>query len=249
MLLPARLRHILPAPLLPAEKVLFRRELYRQTSRFAIPTGLLLSVVWLGYIPLDNTLHPDTRIVIMRLLLSAMGVGLLVVRFFTRNEMILAYAVYAVGAYIICAALIIAILTGWDQLYVSGFGFVFVISYIVPAPNRVGIPVGVVCAALMIAGYVVTPFDADPGRNTYAVNNALALFAVTSAFLLIMNTVRRQAFSTERDLDRRTRETEAARRETDALSAFSRRINQTTDIEVVLDEVFAYLQRSTERGP
>lgn len=173
----------------------FEDELHFQ-SRRVIVFASLASVVWLFYIPIDNSLHPDKPLIIyLRILLVVVGAITLTLHrlsaFFKAKSQ---YLLMLWGGYLVTAAGAISGITGNDPTYLPGFILTLCLIPLAPANKQLCYTALGVALLSFATTCMINGVDLSSTRVRYSLNDLGATVLAVIFFVYILDGIRHKSW-------------------------------------------------------
>ncbi|MCX7678998.1 MAG: serine/threonine-protein phosphatase [Spirochaetes bacterium] len=168
----------------------FEKELNYQSGR-VLPLACISTLSWLTYIPIDRALFPDeTIIVVLRILFPAMGIVLYTLYRMPSFRNYHLYLLVYFGAHMAISCAVLTGLTGGHPAYVGGFLFILTLLALGPVKKRYACLILYTAVSIFFTVGILKGMKFSDPIARYSLNDVLAVTAVTSVFIFILDKIR-----------------------------------------------------------
>jgi signal transduction histidine kinase len=223
----------------------YLEELDKHCARFVFVLSILAVVIWLRYIPIDKQFYPDMPwMTYLRYGLIFTGLfclsSMLVVRF--RFQGIIMMSI--LSAYYIVAAAVLAGATNGRSIYFAGYIVSILVVLFTPLPRIINYLV--TFSSIIAFGIFawMSKIDLKDQETAFMVSLCVNVILLSSVFIYILDRSRKRSYQKSKEIENRIREIENQKREIQTLNDFAKALNEEQDIDMVLEKVFSYIQKT-----
>ncbi len=186
----------------------FKEELNYQCGRI-LSFASFATLAWFLYIPLDIKLYPGEPLILwLRLGFPAVGLLILILRFFKSMHMHSHLLLTLFGAYMVFSKAILTALTKGDPAYIGGYLFLLTLIAVSPLQKRAAYSILYLSLTFFFSIAYFYGMDFRDLHSLYGFTGIFSVTLVVSCFIFILDNIRYDSWFKSRQLEKRNNEIE-----------------------------------------